>query len=887
MPKPRDPTALIYPLGMALIWLSPEMKGRPLPKPFMPFSSPNAGPVCDECPDLPMSCFARIFEATIDVVAMTDRNGRLLYLNAAGRKLIELSQDADIGGHTLRVLHPGWAYEILLQEAFPCALTQGSWSGETALRSAAGREYPVLQDVLAHAGEDGELEFISTICRDISDRKQKELERIEWANRYDAAIRASGQVVFDWDTLSGDIAYGGEIEKLLGFSLDEMSGGMERLRRVLHPEDLAQFDKRTELALLTRDPLDYTFRANRKDGREIIIHAHGCFFLDRQGQIGRMVGFLKDVTKERRSERAILLANERLDQRVTERTAELAKANLELKKSALRQAAVSKLGQHALAGQSLGELMFDAAETVREMLPCDCTAVLHYDEAEGHFKSLAEIGWTRDGKTPGAILDGQRCMSSYTVQTGEAVVSNDLTTETRFEVSESVKAAGARSAITACIKSGEHPLGVLASFSIQPREFSHDDVSFVQSIANVITAAIDRNHAEENIRTARADAESANRAKSEFLSRMSHELRTPLNAILGFTQLLEMEEHTDKQNESIDHISRAGRNLLDLINEVLDIARLDAGRVQFHMESVDVLELLREVTTFSTPAASKRNISIRMADAPGEASFVSSDRERLKQVLLNLVSNGVKFNQEGGGITLGVARMNAGIWRISVADTGIGIPQEKLARLFVPFERLGTREGGTEGGTGLGLALCQRLITGLGGRIGVASSVGAGSTFWVELPAAEIAPEPLPTQVSAPPGIRGGESSPSESVRKILYIEDDISNYYLLERFLRTRKDVKLISAAQGSIGLELAKEHRPALILLDLNLPDMNGEQVLRGLKADPSTADVRVVAVTGEIMSERTKELQALGVMEILVKPYKLTQITALLERSLAGKN
>ncbi len=852
----------------------------------MPIVSPISGSLTEQYADVPMSRFARIFEATTDVVAMTDRNGKLLYLNAAGRKLLDLPQEVEISGHTLRGLHPEWAYEILVQEGFPCALEEGSWSGETALVSTSGREFPVLQAVLAHVGKHGEVEFISTICRDISDRKQKELEQIEWANRYDAAVRASGQVVFDWDTLSGEIAYGGEIEKLLGFSVDEMNGGMERLRKAVHPEDLESFDKRTEVALLTRDPLDHTFRAQRKDGGEIAIHANGCFFLDRQGQLGRMVGFLKNVTKERRAQRAILMANERLDQRVTERTAELAKANVELRNGALRQAAVSRLGQQALAGQSLGDLMSDAAKIVHEMLPCDCTSVLHYDEHALLFKVLAQIGWADTGEARAPVFGGNQSMSGYTIQTGEPVVSNDLTTETRFQLGAEAKAAGAKSAITACIKTGEHPLGVLASFSLRRRTYSNDDVSFVQSIANVLTAAIDRNHAEESIRKARADAEAANRAKSEFLSRMSHELRTPLNAILGFTQLLEMEEHTEKQNESISHISRAGRNLLDLINEVLDIARLDAGRVQFQLESVDVQEMLREVVTFSTSMAAKRKVTVSIAEGPGGSQFASTDRERLKQLLMNLISNGVKFNQEGGSITLAVSRANDSTWRISVTDTGIGIPQEKLTRLFVPFERLGTREGGIEGGTGLGLALCQRLITGLGGRIGVTSNVGVGSTFWVEVPAVEAPEDPPPATKSAPLAPLSPPAKPAMEVRKILYIEDDVANYFLLDRFLSTRKDVKLLQAVQGSIGIDLAREHRPALILLDLNLPDMNGEQVLRLLRADPATADIRVVAVTGEVGSGREQMLAELGVAETLVKPYKLSEITALIERSLAGK-
>ncbi len=850
----------------------------------MPTASPIAPAVSERLADDPHARFARIFETTTDVVAMADRAGLLLYLNAAGRRLLDLTADAAITEHTLRDLHPEWAYEILVQEGLPTAQSEGSWSGEAAMLSAAGREYPVLQVVLSHVGADGEVEFISSICRDISEHKERELERIEWANRYNAAIRASGQVVFDWDTLSGEITYGGDFEKLLGYSTDEMSGGMDRLRRMIHAEDLASFDVRLEIAAMTRDAFEHTFRASRKGGGETIVNAQGCFFLDRQGQLGRMVGFLKDVTKERMAERAIQNANERLEARVSERTSELGRVNLELRNSALRHEAVSRLGQSALAGQSLGELMLDAAKTVREMLPCDSTSVLHYDDAADTFRPLAEVGWPTNGPQRFPVPGGTRSMSGYAVQMGEAVVSTDMQKETRFEYSEASRVSGVRSGIVACITAGDRQLGVFASFSLQPREFSRDDVSFVQSIANVLTAAIDRHEAEDSIRRARAEAEAANRAKSEFLSRMSHELRTPLNAILGFTQLLEIEEHTGNQGESIQHISRAGRNLLDLINEVLDIARLDAGRVHFNIESVDVIELLRETISFSTVTGSKRGIKVQLADTAGEAPFISSDRERLRQVLLNLLSNAVKFNHDDGSITLAVSRISAAAWRISVTDTGFGIAQEKLGRLFVPFERLGTREGGTEGGTGLGLALCQRLITGLGGRMGVSSTVGVGSTFWAELPAAENLHELPPPATDAP---SHGDAVPAVAAaapRKLLYIEDDAANYYLLERFLSPRKDIQLFSALQGSIGIEFARQHRPALILLDLNLPDMNGEEVLRALRADPATADLRVAAVTGEIMTEREKHLKALGVIETLTKPYKLSEITALIERALA---
>jgi PAS domain S-box-containing protein len=849
----------------------------------MPNPNTTTGAVRDFAADESASRFALIIEATTDVVAMADKTGRLLYVNTASRKLLGLDPESDISGFSLSNLHPEWALKILLHEGIPVAQLSGSWSGETALVSSEGREYPVLQLVLAHFSADGQVDFISTICRDISDRKLKELERIEWANRYNAAVRASGQVVFDWDTLSGWIAYGGEIEQLLGFSPDEMGGGMERLRAVIHPDDESAFTQRLEMVTSTRDTFDHSFRMIRKDGAEIVAHAQGCFFLDRHGQIARMVGFLRDVTQERVAERAIQLANEQLEQRVTERTRELAEANLDLQNSALRQAAVSRLGQRALAGQSLSELMLDAAKIVVEILPCDCTSVLQYDENADLFKPLAESGWQKDADARFPIPGGKGSLSGYAVLTGETIVSYDLEKETRFEYSRASRVSGMRSGIAVCIKTGDRPLGVFASFSRTPREFSRDDVSFIQSIANVLTAAIDRHEADESIRRARAEAESANRAKSEFLSRMSHELRTPLNAILGFTQLLEMEEHTAKQNESIIHISRAGRNLLELINEVLDIARLDSGRMQFNIEPVDVLDLLREAASFATLAASRRKITLRIIEPPGLAPFVSCDHERLRQVLLNLLSNATKFNRDGGSITLSVAPGDQGTWRISVTDTGHGIAEDKLARLFVPFERLGTREGGTEGGTGLGLALCQRVISSLGGRIGVTSTIGGGSTFWVELPASEPAVESAPTpSLKTPDAAVAPQPGTTPDRRKILYIEDDKANYYLLERFLSSRKDIHLFPALQGSTGIEIAQRERPALILLDLNLPDMNGEQVLRALRADPATAEIPVVAVTGEAVLDYQKELKALGVTETLVKPYKLAQITDLLERT-----
>jgi signal transduction histidine kinase/ActR/RegA family two-component response regulator len=498
--------------------------------------------------------------------------------------------------------------------------------------------------------------------------------------------------------------------------------------------------------------------------------------------------------------------------------------------------------------------------------------VLEYLPETQNFKVRAASGWP-EYEQPAVIPDGRGSMSGYTLLSNDAVISADFQHESRFQISRNVRAAGAQSGVSVSIQAGGRPLGVLNAFSKQSRNYEPDELSFVRAVANVISAAIERHSAEESIRQAQAEAEAANKAKSEFLSRMSHELRTPLNAILGFTQILEMERHDEKQAESIQHISQAGQNLLTLINEVLDIARLDAGRMQFHMETFDLGEFLRDAVALNAGMASRHGIKVRLAESA--PAYVRTDRERMKQVLLNLLSNAVKYNRRGGQVVVEMISGRSDSWRVNVTDTGSGIAPALISRLFLPFERLGVRDAGAEKGSGIGLALCNRLVAALNGRLGVRSVVGEGSTFWVEMPAA-----PPPAEAPAPQP----SASPAPSSRKtLLYIEDDVSNFYLLERILESRKDIKLLSAVQGRLGLELALEHRPDLILLDLNLPDMPGEQLLRKLKADARTSEIPVIAVTGEAAGDRPDALRGLGAVDVLMKPYRVQELMTLLNRAM----
>ncbi|MGA7733235.1 MAG: cache domain-containing protein [Chloroflexia bacterium] len=393
----------------------------------------------------------------------------------------------------------------------------------------------------------------------------------------------------------------------------------------------------------------------------------------------------------------------------------------------------------------------------------------------------------------------------------------------------------------------------------------------------------------ERVRLAAEAAEEANRAKSEFLSRMSHELRTPLNAVMGFTELMEMEDATPRQLDNLQHIRRAGQHLLKLVEEVLDIARIEAQQINLSPEPIAVEGILQECLDLIGPSAQQGEVEVGMAprretEEKGVArsetgeQWVLADRQKLRQTLLNLISNGIKYNRQGGSVTVGVEHNGNGYVRISVTDTGYGIPADQMDRLFVPFERLGAGRRNVEG-TGLGLALCKALVEAMAGRIGVESKYGDGSTFWVELPRVV-----LHSTASGKPGGAWQEAGPvgdrSRVTGQVLYIEDNLSNLKLIEGVLRHRPGVRVVSSMTGAEGLEAARRSRPDLVLLDLNLPDMHGEEVLRRLREVDGVAQVPVVVVSADANPAQIEHLRSLGVHSYVTKPVDVQRLLALID-------
>jgi signal transduction histidine kinase/ActR/RegA family two-component response regulator len=379
---------------------------------------------------------------------------------------------------------------------------------------------------------------------------------------------------------------------------------------------------------------------------------------------------------------------------------------------------------------------------------------------------------------------------------------------------------------------------------------------------------------------AQVAAEAANRSKSEFLSRMSHELRTPLNAVLGFSQLLELDELTPDQDQAVGQISKGGRHLLDLINEILDISQIETGTLTLSPEAVRAEDIIGESVDLIRPLADGRGIHLLDTGTQECAEYIFADRQRLKQILLNLLGNGIKYNRDGGTVSISCARPRPGQLRIQVTDTGPGIPAEQFGLLFTPFERLGAERTTVEG-TGIGLALSRRLAEVMSGTLDVESTVGRGSTFWVELPIVEGPVE----RVERLEQLHGAPTmGPMTEVQPaVVHIEDNLSNVQLIERVLAQRPGVRLIPAMQGRLGVELARQHQPALVLLDLNLADLSGEDVLRMLRDDEATSRIPVAIVSADAMPRQVQRLLASGATAYLTKPIDVRELLALVDTAL----
>ncbi len=988
----------------------------------------------------------RFFTLSLDMIAIIGSDGYMKRLNPAFETALGFSNAEMKAVPFLEFVHPDDHAATL--------------EGAAKLQSGAN----VTEFQNRYRCRDGSYKWLRWTCapfeelwycvaHDVTDDKRAEAALVESEERFRQMAESVDEVFWLFDPLQEKLLYiSPAYERTWGRSCQSLLDQSMSFMDTVHPEDRSRI-----LAALEHqgEPGGYSeeHRIVRPNGAVRWVWARTFPIYNERGEVYRIAGIAQDIGARKQAEAALHKANDELELRVEERTAELQKANAETRTRARQQEAVAELGHRALMDIELDTLLTGATALVTATLDVEISSVLELMPGGDTLSIRASTGWKTDMNGT-VVLGHARSTAGYALMAGAPIIVPDLRTETRFEVSPLLLDEGIVSGVTVIVGSHERPFGTLGAHTVQQRHFTRDDVHFLQSIANVLAAALERRNVEETLyknheflqavlentaegivacdaegqltffnratrdfhglpieplpadqwshhyslyapdgitpmppedvplfqalsgehvrnmemvivprqgsprlliangeplfdadgaklgavvvmhditgpkqaeseisqlnvqlketneklrlenidrqmalgalrettevlvqakqeaEQARKNADDANLAKSEFLSRMSHELRTPLNAILGFGQILDKQVLAPLARESVGYILKGGRHLLDLINEVLDIARVEAGHLELSLEPIALDDMVPEACALVRPLASRRSIHLHESVLEPGCHHILADRQRLKQVLLNLLSNAIKYNREGGQVEVSCDQGSNGWTSIAVRDTGPGISAQDLPKLFMPFERLGAAASEVEG-SGLGLVLSQRMVTAMGGTLSVESTLGQGTTFTIQLPQTTSL-----TNWSGDVSKGLGRPDTKQEVGRshcVLCIEDNPSNLHLMEAIFELRPQITLLTAVQGSIGLDMACQHEPDLILLDLNLPDIHGKEVMARLQRSALTRDIPIIVVSADATPGQVNQLLAAGARDYLTKPLDVDLFLHTLDRFL----
>ena len=776
---------------------------------------------------------------THDIISVLDVAGRVTFQSPSFERVLGYPADEMLGRSALELLHPDDEPAVLA--ALAAIVERPGSTGHAEYRyqhrDGSWRVLETYGRTLLPDSPEAGLVFNS---RDVTERREAADRVRRSEEHFRALIERSYDLVQLLDA-EGRITYTGpSVQRLLGYTPEEIVGGT--VPDFIHPEDVGAAGALVARILAnpgTSDSLVY--RVRHKDGTWRWLEVWARTISPTSAEQG-LVANARDITERREAERAL--------------------AESEARYRGLIEAAQDMI------------TVIDAEGTVRFQSP-SAERVLGFRPEEMVGRNIMEFLHPED--VPMAI--GRL----------GAVVRHPGTIEcVRYRARH---------------KDGSWRHLESTGRTVLPDTAAAGAVGIVRDITAQVEAEAALRQAKAEADGAREEAERANLAKSEFLSRMSHELRTPLNSILGFAQLLDGAELAPRLQKGVQHILTAGEHLLNLINEVLDIARIESGRQQLSIEPVRLATVMQEAVALVRPLAAARGVWVSEpvtrpsplagGDAAGDGpreevvdasaaaadAWVRADRQRLAQVLLNLLSNAVKYNRPGGRVRLACEQAPADTLVVRVEDSGPGIAADRVDELFVPFARLGAERTEVEG-TGLGLALSRRLVEAMGGRLALERTSAAGSVFRVELARADDPLHDAAGQLDA----EGRAPAAPHAGATLLYVEDNLANLTLVEQILESRPGWRLVPALQGRLGVELAREHLPDVILLDLHLPDVPGEEVLRHLRADPRTAHTPVVIISADATPRTVERLRAAGADAYLTKPLRVQQFLAVVGEALA---
>jgi PAS domain S-box-containing protein len=785
------------------------------------------------------------------VTFITNLSGVIEYINP---KAVELSgyTREELVGNTPRIFKSGKQSADFYKNLWKSISSGEEWKGELQNRKKNGEIYWVLESISPVRDYSGNITHYIAVQEDITERKLAEEILNDSENLYRSVLQASAEGILIVDAESLQITFANPIQcEMLGYTQAEL---VSMTIIEIHPkESLSETLMEFQSMLQGEKAFVSNIQCLKKNGTTFFADIHSSFLF----QNGRkcILGFFKDTTERTKGEEHLKKLSQAVEQSsvltfITDLSGAIEYVNP-------KTSELTGYSKKELIGQT--PRIFKSGAQSDEAYELIWETIISGKQWKGELqnkKKNGEFYWAMASISP--VFDNAGNISNY------LGIQEDITDRKRDEIE-----------IRSLNENLEDKIRRRTSELQKANENLHREIE-------------ERKLMEIELTKAKNEAVEANQAKSEFLSRMSHELRTPMNSILGFAQLMEMGDLPNMYKKGVNHILNSGKHLLELINEVLDISRIESGRLSLSLEPVRIGPAIMEVLDAIQPQADKRNLILSLIDSPVNLFFVKCDNQRIRQVLLNLLNNAIKYNRTGGAVVISTElrtteESDFPFVRIAIKDNGLGITPEDIAKLFNPFERIGAEKTDTEG-TGLGLTVVKKLMEAMGGNFGVESIPGEGSTFWIEM---QLADSQIKEYEQSNLELLPIDPNPKYA-GKILYIEDNVSNAELVEEIIENhRPTIHLIAYKFGKQAVQLAIDYSPDLILLDLDLPDIHGSEVLSNLLANEETKDIPVVIVSANAMPKQIEYLLASGAKEYLTKPIEVKGLLGVIDSWIGERN